>query len=567
MAWALSVVSVIGLIAALISGFLALYSLYHRGKRMALQFTILEVALLAWSIAYAIQLGYGTVAEQLFWQRLTLGIAGFIPTAFMLFTLAYTSHDSWLSQDRVALLVTEPLVWFLLCISNPVHELIWTNAELTATFLVPVTALDFGIGYIIHILYAYGLVTTGLILLIQHATKVAPAYQKQVGLLVVGVLPPFISHILFTLGLSPIPALDLTPFAFAFTGIVLGLALFQFDLLQLKPVAREQAFHESGDGLLLVNNSGEIIDVIGVAGDVLRPTPRIGTGLGEVFPQTDLDELHNSEIEAFRDGEQRVYQFQVSPVDAHHDQQAATLVLMRDITGLFETQQRLSVSNRVLRHNLRNDMTVVLGYANVLESKLEGEEATQAQTLREKVEHFLELTNKAEQIANVKSNTDEGRTLNLVSHLHELINSQQDVYPEVEFRIKAPSKVTVEDIDPDTVDLAVQNLIDNGIEHNDSESPSITITVEEHEQEIQIKVTDDGPGIPDIEQEAVGAERETSLGHSQGLGLWLTYWCTSRWGGDLRFETSEVGTTVTLVIPKERDEITADQSQTGHSFL
>jgi Signal transduction histidine kinase len=213
-------------------------------------------------------------------------------------------------------------------------------------------------------------------------------------------------------------------------------------------------------------------------------------------------------------------------------------------------------------------MNVILGYANVLESKLDGEEATHTQAVREKAERFLELADKAEQIANVHSDTPgEGTTIDLVSHLQEVVNDQQDLYTEVEFSVETPSEVTVEDIDPDILHLAVQNLIENGVEHNDSESPSIAVTVEERENETCVKVADNGPGIPEIEQEAVGAERETKLGHSQGLGLWLTYWCTNRWGGDLRFETNETGTTVTLTIPKETGSIAADPSETGHSFL
>lgn len=568
MVWDLSVMSILGIVAALISGLLALYSLRHRGKRMALQFTILEVTLMAWTIAYAIQLGFETLANQLFWQRLTLGIAGFIPTVFLLFTLAYASHETWLSRERVALLVAEPVVWFLLCMSNPVHELIWMDAELTATFLVSVTALKFGVGYIIHITYAYAIVTIGIALLLQHATRVAPIYQKQVGLLVLGVVPPFFSHILYSLGLSPIPELDLTPFVFAFTGIVFGLALFKFDLLHVTPMAREQAFYEAGDGLLLLNNAGEIIDVIGVAGEILTPTPRIGAAFEDVFPQTGLDTLHDSEFAAFINGERRVYQFQVSPVAADLDQQVGTLVLMQDITGLFETQQRLSVSNRVLRHNLRNDMTIILGYADILESNLDGEDATHAQLLRERAEHLLELANKAQQIANLHSDTtEEGTTIDLASHLHEVVREQQEIYTDVEFSVETPSELMVEDVDPATLHLAVQNLIENGVEHNDSESPSITASVEERENETRVQIADNGPGIPEIEQEAVGAKRETPLGHSQGLGLWLTYWCATRWGGDLRFETNEAGTTVTLTIPNETNSIAADPSETGHAIF
>ncbi|MFC7203676.1 histidine kinase N-terminal 7TM domain-containing protein [Haloferax namakaokahaiae] len=556
MAWSLSMASILGVVASLISGLVALYSLRHGEKRMALQFAALEVALVAWSMAYAIQLGYGTLAEQLFWQQITLGIAGTIPTGFLLFTIAYSGHDMWLSRERVALLLTEPVVWFLLCISNPMHGLVWTGTEFTPTLLASVTALDFGIGYAVHILYAYAIVTLGIVLLVQHATEVAPAYQKQVGLLVGGVLPPFISHILFTLGRSPIPALDLTPFAFAFTGIVFGLALFQFDLLQLTPIAREQAFHEAGDGLLIVNNDGEIIDVMGVAAQVLTPPPRIGAPLEETVLDADLDALHESEMTASRDGEQRVYQFQVSSVTAHHGQQVGTLVLMRDITGLYVSRQRLSVSNRVLRHNLRNDMNVVLGYASELESKLDDEEARQARILRKKVEHFLELANKAKQIENVYSDTSEsGMSTDLVSHLREVVGDQQDTHPGVEFTVDSAFETVVRGVDSNTFRLAFQNILDNAIKHNDSDTPRIAVTIEDLETETLVKVSDNGPGIPEIERKAVGAEIETALNHSQGLGLWLTYWCATSWGGDLRFESGEDGTTVTLAIPKDTDSI------------
>ena len=312
MAWSLSVASIIGVGAAVISGFLALFSWRHREKRMALQFSVQELNLAVWSLVYVVQLGYGTLGEQLLWQRITLGVAGFIPTVWLLFTFAYTSRDSWLTRSRVALLAVEPVVWFLVSLTNPIHGLAWTDAVLTATVFGPVTALEFGIAYAIHIAYAYALVALGIGLLVLHATKIAPAYQKQVALLVVGVLPALLSHALFTLGLSPIPGLDLTPFVFAFTGVVFGLALFEFNLLHLTPIARKQAFDEVGDGLLIVNKDDEIIDVIGVATSVLTPTPRIGDRLSDVFPKTTLEELDESEISVSLDGKRRVYQFQVS---------------------------------------------------------------------------------------------------------------------------------------------------------------------------------------------------------------------------------------------------------------
>jgi signal transduction histidine kinase len=554
MAWRLSVASVLGLIAAALSAVLALYSWRHREKRMALQFIALEVTLAAWSLGYAVQLGFGTLAEQLLWQRITLGIAGFVPTVWLLFAFAYTSRETWLSWDRVLLLITEPLVWLLLCLTNPVHELLWREAALTSTLLGPVSALEFGLGYAVHITYAYAIIAIGIGLIMLHATKVAPVYQKQASLLVIAALPAFLSHIAFTLGRSPVPALDLTPFAFAFTGITLGLGLFKFDLLQLAPIAREQAFHEGGDGLIIVNGDGKIVDVIGVASTVLDPSPRIGDPFSAVFPDTTVDSLDATELTVTRNGNRRVYQYQVSPVSVHHDHRVGTLIVIRDITGLYESRQRLSVTNRVLRHNLRNDMNVVLGYASRLEDRLEGRDAADARRILTAVEGFLELTRKAEQMAHLDDGSNgDFEAVDVVQQLQDVVSAQETDHPAAAFTVDSPRSVTLDGVDPRSVRIAVENLVDNAVTHNDSETPRVTIAIEDTREEVRIEISDNGPGIPETEKEAIGAGMETALDHSQGLGLWLTHWCAERWGGELSFEADEHtdGTTVTLTIPRK----------------
>ncbi len=53
-------------------------------------------------------------------------------------------------------------------------------------------------------------------------------------------------------------------------------------------------------------------------------------------------------------------------------------VVVRDITDRKEREQRLIVLNRVLRHDLRNKLTIVTGYADHVESELEGLDPTEA---------------------------------------------------------------------------------------------------------------------------------------------------------------------------------------------
>jgi signal transduction histidine kinase len=60
-------------------------------------------------------------------------------------------------------------------------------------------------------------------------------------------------------------------------------------------------------------------------------------------------------------------------------------------------------------------------------------------------------------------------------------------------------------------------------------------------------VSDNGPGIPQREQEIVTGDRTiTQLDHGSGLGLWVAKWIVEDYGGELSFEADEAGTTVVL---------------------
>ncbi|MFB6196748.1 MAG: histidine kinase N-terminal 7TM domain-containing protein, partial [Halobacteriaceae archaeon] len=171
---------------------------------------------------------------QLFWQQVGLAIGGTIPTVWFLFTLQYAGRGGWLTPVKRAGLAIDPLLFALLSLTNPVHELIWTTATLIPTQGGPVLQLTFAIGYYIHIMYAYLIVVSGLGLLLFMFERTAPVYQRQTGFLILGALPPFAANIAYTLRVSwgPLPAVDPTPFVFVLTGLVWALGLYQFDLLE-----------------------------------------------------------------------------------------------------------------------------------------------------------------------------------------------------------------------------------------------------------------------------------------------------------------------------------------------
>ena len=97
-------------------------------------------------------------------------------------------------------------------------------------------------------------------------------------------------------------------------------------------------------------------------------------------------------------------------------------------------------------------------------------------------------------------------------------------------------------------EVAVENVVENAIVHNDDLEPTVDITVSNGDDTVTVEVADDGPGIPDHELSVRELPAESALEHSNGLGLWLVDWFVERSGGDLDIETGPDGSRVRMIL-------------------
>lgn len=534
----------------------------NRSEHAAASFVGLMLAFGGWALVYAIQLGATTRAGQLVWQRAALAIGGAIPTLWFVFTLQYTNRDEWLTRLALAVLAVEPAAFALLTLTNPAHELIWQSA--TSPPNVPGgVILSFGTGYFVHITYAYLVVTYGLVVLALSYVRASRLYRTQTGLLILGAIPPFAANVLFTVGVDwgPLPALDPTPFVLPVTGVLFGLALYQFDLLARVPVARERALAETVDGVVVLDENGYIVDANPAAQWILDLTFPVEQFVWEVFPGIDDDDdpdlaaVDGMTITPTVDGRQRVYDVTFSELILPGQRIAGYVIGLRDVTSRQAYEQRLEVVNRILRHNLRNKMNVIRGWAEWIEARGTEEQAEAARRITTTADELVDLGEKARSMVTTGGYVDAGGDPTPVdprAHVVHTLNAFRHDHPRVTFDQTVSSDTWVSLPDADLLDIALRNLVENAIEHNDADHPWVGVTVDRpgNGERVRIRVADNGPGIPTMEREVLENGVETPLHHGSGIGLWLVHWSVTVAGGTVAFDTNDPrGSVVTLTLP------------------
>ena len=220
-----------------------------------------------------------------------------------------------------------------------------------------------------------------------------------------------------------------------------------------------------------------------------------------------------------------------------------------DITDRKIRERRLEVMTRVLKHNLRNKMNLVEGYADLLHDAIDDESQRESlEVISETAEDLLGIASAVRTVNETLDETGSNRPVDFAEELVELRNRTQSRYPDATVTLSLP------DGDPIHVTVvgltvAVEEAVENAVKHNDAATPSVHIRVERHPDGwVVVEVTDDGPGIPDHEMQVLEAG-ETSLTHADRLGIWLIYWVVGKAGGEFDIDTGEDGTTIRLEVP------------------
>jgi len=233
-----------------------------------------------------------------------------------------------------------------------------------------------------------------------------------------------------------------------------------------------------------------------------------------------------------------------------------TTVSRRSLQRLSAERKRqreeLSILHRVLRHNLRNDINLIHGHAVDLESSIDDPDAAErAGIIHRKTADMLEYTTRAGRLRRITDSDNGEARIDLSSAVETAIEDHEALTEAVSVHTDLPERCPVRA--NHMIDLALEELLTNALEHHDGSDPIISIAIRPDGGPVgytEVVVEDDGPGVPAIVTEAITESGPDQMVHLDGMGLWFVTLTVRESGGEVDIETGADGTTVRLTLPR-----------------
>lgn len=244
----------------------------------------------------------------------------------------------------------------------------------------------------------------------------------------------------------------------------------------------------------------------------------------------------------------------LSPISDDTGQITRFVAIESEITDRRMREQQLDVLNRILRHNLRNSLTVVAGHVALVEEELtDSDRLASIGVVNKHVENLERLSHKTGMIRTLlRRQPAPDCVCDVATMLGEIEHQFSKGYPHAEITVATAKPLAVHA--DGRLEVAIEEAVENAIVHNDRSTPSVRIEASvapgaSHDG-VEIHICDDGPGIPDDQRSIIEAEGETSLEHASGIGLWIINWVLTMFGGDVTIEPrTPRGTSVILWLP------------------
>ncbi len=145
-----------------------------------------------------------------------------------------------------------PLLTIFIIWTNSIHGLFYEHYSIN-----PDEAI-FGPYFLVHVIYTYGLFAVDIFLLLRNSIKATGAFSKPSMLISLATIIPVVVNLV---GMTIFKMnIYVTPISFLFTLILISIAIFKYDFLNVSSIALKKIVNQMSDLYLVLNKDLEIVD-------------------------------------------------------------------------------------------------------------------------------------------------------------------------------------------------------------------------------------------------------------------------------------------------------------------
>jgi diguanylate cyclase (GGDEF)-like protein/PAS domain S-box-containing protein len=335
---------------------------FRRQTRAVLFFTPMMLMLALWQTASI----FASLSREedtiVFWVNTFFTAVILSAPLFLAFAMQYAGHEKWVSGLHLLALFIIPVISILLTWTNPFHHWMFRDFDYRIDgILLYIERYEYGWYFWIHTIFCYALVLIGMILIAQKAARSYHVYRRQAMILMLGVTPGVAATVVDALGLYPLIRYDISPIGFALAGVFFFVSINRTHFLNVVPIARDMLIENIGDGMLVLNEDGQIVDINPAAESLinLRSAEVIGRTVrdalqecGSYIDSRITNGIYQGEIVLTRRGQRRYCDLRISPILTRSNKLIGRLIVMHDITRRKSMEEALRASNEKLTTQL-----------------------------------------------------------------------------------------------------------------------------------------------------------------------------------------------------------------------
>ncbi len=215
--------------------------------------------------------------------------------------------------------------------------------------------------------------------------------------------------------------------------------------------------------------------------------------------------------------------------------------LERARRDLEKRKEMVEMYDRLLRHDLGNDLQVISAFSDEIAQNVDGEWGDYAERVHRTAEGAMDLIRRVGDLVSTLERQDEPTPRSLSAILSAVVADTRDQYETLTVEFD-PEAFDVRVYGGDLLDSVFTNVLTNAAVHNEG---AVNVRIrrgDARDGRVTVSIADDGRGVPDDVSDRLfemGVKSEDSDG--TGFGLGFAKALTESYGGDIDVTESDRG--------------------------